>query len=86
LSLEPVPERLEPGAVAGVTGAGVRRDWGWCRFDDPHLINLDDKVLLHELLTGNTDSTDAKAFWPKGYILPRDELLFKNNTNDEKKE
>jgi hypothetical protein len=52
----------------------------------PHLINLDDKVLLHELLTGNTDSADVKAFWPKGYILPQDELMFKNHTNDEKKE
>jgi hypothetical protein len=40
----------------------------------PHLINLDEKVLLHELLTGNMDSADARAFWPKGY------------TNDEKKE
>jgi hypothetical protein len=55
-------------------------------FDDPFLIHLDDKVLLHELLTSKTDSADVHAFWPRGYILPRDESIFKHDMSNDKKE
>ena len=46
--------------------------------DDPGLINLDDKVLLHSILTGS-------RFWPQGFVLPDDYALFlaKQSTNDE---
>lgn len=60
-------------------------------FDDPLLIHLDDKVLLHELLTNQTDIANVTAFfWPEGYILPRDESILrqrlskKHNSNDKK--
>lgn len=45
--------------------------------DDPGLINLDDKVLLHSILTGS-------RFWPRGFILPDEYALFlaEHNTND----
>jgi hypothetical protein len=39
-------------------------------FDDPGLINLDDKVRLHSVLNGS--GHDRKAFWPQGYILPNE--------------
>lgn len=45
--------------------------------DDPGLINLDDKVLLHSILIGS-------RFWPRGFILPDDHALFlaEQSTND----
>lgn len=39
-------------------------------FDDPCLINLDDKVRLHSVLSGC--DCRGKIFWPKGYILPKE--------------
>ena len=60
-------------------------------FDDPLLIQLDDKVLLHALLTNQTDClADVTEFWPEGYILPREESLLrqrlskKHNSNGKK--
>ena len=45
-------------------------------FDDPMLIHLDDKVLLHKLLSSK--KTDVSS-WPKGYVFPDDENSFKRN-------
>ncbi len=41
-------------------------------FDDPFLINLDDKVYLHQLL-----SKSNEKFWPTGFILPNDDIEFR---------
>jgi hypothetical protein len=45
-----------------------------CAFDDPLLIHLDDKVLLHKLLSTPSASPSSSAsceeFWPFGLILP----------------
>ncbi|KAL3806077.1 LOW QUALITY PROTEIN: hypothetical protein ACHAXA_008525 [Cyclostephanos tholiformis] len=56
-------------------------------FDDPDLINLDDKVRLHSVLNGS--GCDGKVFWPQGYILPDEYDLFLaestgNNWNEKK--
>jgi hypothetical protein len=50
--------------------------------DDPNLIYLDDKVLLHSILTG---SSRCVHFWPQGFVLPDDHALFlaQQSTNDE---
>ena len=43
-------------------------------FDDPLLVNLDDKILLHKLLSNSRRCKEGDSiFWPQGYILP-DEL------------
>ncbi len=39
-------------------------------FDDPDLLNLDDKVRLHSVLNG--PDCCGKIFWPQGYILPNE--------------
>ncbi len=52
-------------------------------FDDPFLIYLDDKVLLHNLLSTNKAT---KKFWPKGYILPDDTTTFQEDEKHSKKE
>ena len=44
-------------------------------FDDPALIHLDDKVLLHDLLI---HSGTASVQWPKGYVLPRDQTILQD--------
>mmetsp|Transcript_8584 Transcript_8584/g.18134 ORF Transcript_8584/g.18134 Transcript_8584/m.18134 type:complete len:648 (-) Transcript_8584:1219-3162(-) len=58
-------------------------------FDDPDLINLDDKILLHSVVM--EPHRDGKDFWPRGYILPQDLDLFsaecnadENDVSDEK--
>ena len=53
-------------------------------FDDPFLIHLDDKVLLHDLLTNttNTQSGDVAYFWPRGFILPRDLSIMKHHLTE----
>lgn len=39
-------------------------------FDDPMLVHLDDKVLLHRLLTSTPEIVDeTKAFWPQGWAI-----------------
>lgn len=43
-------------------------------FDDPGLVNLDDKILLHSAVMDHCHN--AKEFWPQGYILPQNMLLF----------
>jgi hypothetical protein len=43
-------------------------------FDDPKLINLDDKVFLHKLLTQNNASNFP--FWPIGFVLPSESNRF----------
>lgn len=62
-----------------------------CPFDDPLLIHLDDKVLLHSLLTSRNE-TDTSIFWPNGFVLPRDSSQMKehlsntlSNDSEEKK-
>lgn len=43
--------------------------------DDPSLINLDDKIMLHSLI----DSCCVeKSFWPKGFVLPQEYESFLN--------
>jgi len=44
-------------------------------FDDPALIQMDDKVLLHNLLRDlEADiSISSRQYWPGGFILPRDQ-------------
>lgn len=49
-------------------------------FDDPSLIHLDDKVMLHELLTASDDQ--AKSFWPMGFILPDEVKKFQEHVVD----
>jgi hypothetical protein len=44
-------------------------------FDDPLLLHLDDKILLHRLLEKNGDL----SFWPKGFILPGDNDSFQRH-------
>lgn len=39
-------------------------------WDDPFLLQLDDKVLLHRLLS--MGKYDTSKFWPKGYVVPTD--------------
>ncbi len=46
-----------------------------CPFDDHQLINLDDKILLHDLLIEHKE----KCFWPNGFVLPRDEQELQAN-------
>jgi hypothetical protein len=39
-------------------------------FDDPMLLHLDDKVMLHRLLTSTPNLTvDTGTFWPQGWII-----------------
>ena len=38
--------------------------------DDPDLVNLDDKILLHAVVM--EAGGDGRTFWPQGYILPED--------------
>ncbi len=53
-------------------------------FDDPMLVYLDDKVLLHELLSKYKSYTGV--FWPRGFILPDDgERFLKSSSNREQK-
>jgi len=68
-------------------------------FDDPWLIRLDDKVMLHRLLTKtkstnyrNSDNINTKdhtanqrtrAFWPPGYILSSTKDDKQRHSNDE---
>ena len=51
-------------------------------YDDPLLINLDDKVLLHQLLTNNNNMEQYDTFWPTGFVLPQDEHKLKKYCND----
>lgn len=51
-------------------------------FDDPMLIHLDDKVLLHELLSSKKSGVLS---WPKGYVFPDDENSFKRNESHSSK-
>ena len=37
-------------------------------FDDPGLIRLDDKILLHRMLVESDEG--RRGFWPRGYVLP----------------
>ena len=37
-------------------------------FDDPSLIRLDDKILLHRMLVESDEG--RRGFWPRGYIFP----------------
>jgi hypothetical protein len=58
--IEPLDRKTDDTflALAGINNSA---------FDDPHLINLDDKVRLHSILM-NTSS--GFSFWPQGLILP----------------
>jgi hypothetical protein len=51
-----------------------------CALDDPALLQLDDKVHLHELLS-STKSLNL-SFWPKGYIMPRELTTFQSRQGD----
>lgn len=37
-------------------------------FDDPGLIRLDDKILLHRMLVESDEG--RRGYWPRGYVLP----------------
>lgn len=56
-----------------------------CAFDDPLLIHLDDKVLLHKLLRTPSPSPSyvptCAAFWPPGLILPAESTLLSQSTH-----
>jgi hypothetical protein len=43
-----------------------------CPFEDDLLVRLDDKIHLHKLLTTGKGSSNARDFWPEGYILPQE--------------
>ncbi|KAL3933405.1 MAG: hypothetical protein SGBAC_010418 [Bacillariaceae sp.] len=47
-------------------------------WDDPFLLQLDDKVLLHRLLSSQAASSSSK-FWPIGYVLPTDGKKFRKD-------
>lgn len=49
-----------------------------CAFDDPRLIHLDDKVLLHQLLTTYKPRVD---FWPRGLLLPEESDSLSQSTH-----
>jgi hypothetical protein len=51
-----------------------------CALDDPALLQLDDKVHLHELLSSTSSST--LSFWPRGYVLPRELSTFQGQQGD----
>ncbi|GAX27411.1 hypothetical protein FisN_23Hh129 [Fistulifera solaris] len=39
-------------------------------FDDPILLHLDDKVMLHRMLTSTPNiAEETRAFWPQGWIM-----------------
>lgn len=72
--IEPLPRAREDRflALAGINNSP---------FDDPGLINLDDKIRLHSILSGS--SPDGFDFWPEGYILPDEYYCFRSdNEND----
>lgn len=49
-------------------------------FDDPMLVHLDDKVMLHRLLTSTPELADeTKSFWPQGWILSPPRSLVESN-------
>jgi tetratricopeptide (TPR) repeat protein len=48
-------------------------------FDDPFLIHLDDKVLLHKLLV--SESKQAPSYWPEGFVLPQEVQALKQICN-----
>lgn len=58
--IEPLDSKAD-GAVLAL--AGINNS----AFDDPDLINLDDKVRLHSILM---DTSSGFSFWPQGFILP----------------
>jgi hypothetical protein len=57
-----------------------------CAFDDPLLMHLDDKVLLHKLLRTPSSSSSlsslpaCEAFWPPGLILPAESATLQQST------
>lgn len=78
--IEPLPCATEDTflALAGINNSP---------FDDPDLINLDDKIRLHSILS-DSSSSDGFDFWPEGYILPDEYDWFgsdsrKNNEIDD---
>lgn len=46
-----------------------------CPLDDSRLIHLDDKILLHQLLSRG----DSNKFWPLGFVLPGEKDRFANH-------
>jgi len=52
-------------------------------FDDPSLVQLDDKILLHKLLKSSPQATGL--FWPHGYVLPteRENLKYHLDTKNQ---
>lgn len=51
------------------------------QWDDPLLTQLDDKVLLHRLLSGDSST---RWFWPEGFILPDDDDVLARKGNSER--
>jgi hypothetical protein len=59
-----------------------------CAFDDPLLMHLDDKVLLHKLLSKQSSSLSlspssvptCEVFWPPGLILPAESATLSQST------
>ena len=57
-------------------------------FDDFGLLQLDDKILLHNMIKDTCDSSD---FWPQGYILPTEyesflqDVGYMDETNNDQK-
>ena len=49
-------------------------------FDDTRLIHLDDKVLLHQLMTWGGAK---KSFWPEGYVLPEEMVKLRHHKEEE---
>lgn len=47
-------------------------------FDDPLLVHLDDKIWLHQLLTGS----ESQRFWPRGLVLPHEASFLSMYSND----
>ena len=47
-------------------------------FDDYGLVNLDDKILLHNMIVDYSPD-EGDEFWPQGYILPKQWDLFRDN-------
>jgi uncharacterized membrane protein len=55
-----------------------------CAFDDPLLIHLDDKVMLHKLLRtpplSPSSMSACDVFWPPGLILPAESTILSQST------
>ena len=60
-----------------------------CPFDEDSLLELDDKINLHKLLTSSSsphhgdDDSWSSSFWPTGAVFPREKAYLKDLANND---